>query len=154
MEVQRATYESVQNSQDLFFFDLIKKLEEGKETMDPDSRSDYFRIFADSFLGVEKNYPFYLKYNNTRYDMGTLSSYARKLAYITDDDLDADKRLVIQAKGRDMLIPIQYLWKSLRESLYDATADALNLSLRTSAEMITREGGVYEFKVDKQIGKD
>ena len=154
MEVKRATYESVQNSQNTFFFDLLKQLEEQEETLDQESRPEYFRVFADSFLGVEKSYRYKLYYNNSEYDMGTLSSYARKLAYLTDEDLDAQKHVIIFAKGRPMKIPIQVLWRSLRECLYDPTADALNLSLKTSAEMITREGGVYEFKVDKQIREE
>jgi len=153
MEVKRATYESVQNSQNTFFFDLLKQLEEKEETLDSESRSDYFRVFADSFLGVERNYHYKLYHNDTEYDLGTLSSYARKLAYLTDDDIKDEKKAVIFAKGRPITVPLKILWRSLRECLYDPTADALNLSLRTSAEQITRESGVYEFKVDKQINK-
>lgn len=154
MEVKRATYESVQNSQTTFFFDLLKKLEEEGETLDPESRADYFKIFADSFLGVERGYHYKLYHNDSSYDLGTLSSYARKLAYITDEDINDEKKAVIFAKGRRIKVPVRVLWRSLRECLYDPTADALNLSLRTSAEQITRESGVYEFKVDKQIGKE
>ena len=58
----------------------------------------------------------------------------------------------INAKGKIITIPLKLLWESLRDSLHDATAEALNLSLKTSAEMITREGGAYEFEVDKKIG--
>lgn len=151
MEVKRATFEHVQGSQDTFFFDFLDKFIKAEETIDPDSRNEYFLVLGNSFLGVEKNYRYILKYNDDFYDLGSLSNYARKLAYITDSDLDSEKRVKIRTKGKNIDVPLVELWKSLRICFFDPAAEALNLSLRISAEMITREGGVYEFKVDQKL---
>ena len=152
MEVKRGTFEEVQKNQDVFFFDFIDKFVKAEETLNPNDRNEYFKTLADAFLGVEKNYSYILRYNGNVYNLGTLSSYARKMAYITDDEIDDEKQVVIDNKGKKIRIPIKKLWEALRDSSFDATAEALNLGLRTSAEMITREGGVFEFKLDKKLG--
>jgi len=63
MEIRRGTFEYVQNSQDVFFFDFLKKFIKAEETVDPNSRKDYFKTIADAFLGVEKSYDYIVRYN-------------------------------------------------------------------------------------------
>lgn len=153
MEIRRGTFEYVQKSQDTFFFDFLEEFIKTEETVDSDSRKDYFKTLADAFLGVEKGYNYIVRYNGNVRNLGTLSYYARKLAYIEDSEVDGEKLVVVNDGGNKIKIPIKVLWESLRDSCFDPAAEALNLGLRTSAEMVTREGGVFEFKVDKKLGE-
>lgn len=153
MEIRRGTFEYVQKSQDVFFFDFLKKFIKAEDTIDPESRMDYFKTIADAFLGVEKSYDYIVRHNGNVHNLGTLSYYARKLAFIEDNELDSEKQIVINDSGNKIKIPIKVLWEALRESCFDPAAEALNLGLRTSAEMVTREGGVFEFAVDKKLGE-
>lgn len=149
MEVKRATFEQVYKAQNDFIFGEtgIDKLAELEETVSPDSRQTYFENLAISLIGLGLKYRFILKYLNNRYDLGPLSIFARKMAYMVGTP---DKKQLLSLKGKEIRVPIKILWNSLRENMYEPMDEALTLSLKTSAEILKNSGGSYEFNPNKK----
>jgi len=147
VEVERATFQQVKEAQIELIFDHIEKLEEQEETISPESRRVFFDLLALSTLGKCRTYRFIFRYNGNNYDLGYLSVFARKIAYLTDTD---DKQQDIMLKGKKTKVPIKYLWKSLRENLYAPFDEALTLALQSSAELLKTGSDSYGFKPGTQ----
>jgi len=149
MEVRRATFEQVNNWQLDFLFGEtgITILEQKQETIHPDSRKDFFDLFAKSLLGKGLDYEYKLTYNGNTYNMGSLSIFARKMAYMTDTE---DKKQPLKLKGKTIRIPIKHLWEALRENMYKPMDEALTMALKISAEIFKNTGGSHEFNPEKK----
>jgi len=150
MEVRRATFEQVQKSQEELIFseDGLDKLIELEETINPKSRSEFFRRLAFSLLGKGLDYPVILYFDGNKYNLGSVSEFARKIAYFTDTE---NKKQMIKLKGEYREIPIKELWTALRESLYKPMDEALTLALKSSAEIYRSGGGSAEFNPEIQL---
>lgn len=149
MEVKRATFEQVNNWQlDFLFGDTgIDTLAEKEETVDPKSRKDFFDLFAKSLLGKGLDYDYMLEYNKNSYNLGSLSIFGRKMAYMIDTE---DKKQPLYLKGKTIRVPIKLLWKTLRENMYKPMDEALTMALKTSAEIFKNTGGSHEFSPEKE----
>ncbi len=148
VQVQRATFNQVREAQHDLIFNHIENLIKHNEVMSEKSREIFFNAVEIGLLGLERKYPFVLSYNGGVYNLGSVAKWIRKFAYLDDND---EKKQKISLKGKDKLISNKELWLALRDSLYNPMADALTLSLTTSAEMVYRDGGVFEFRPDKPI---
>jgi len=147
VEVQRATFEQVNEWQLDFLFGKtgIETLIEKKETIGKNSRRIFFDLFAKSLLGKGLDYNYILKYDDGVYNLGSLSIFARKMAYFEDT---SDKKQEIILKGKKIRIPIEQLWIAFRESIYKPMDEALTLALRSSAEIPVKRGGTYSIGTD------
>jgi hypothetical protein len=145
VEVERATFQQVKEAQLELIFDHIDILEEKQETISADTRRVYFDLLALSTLGKCNTYRFRMEYDGNIYDLGSLSVFARRLAYFTDTD---DKAQDLILKGKQKRVPINYLWKSLRENLYSPFDEALTLALQSSAELLKTGSESYGFTPD------
>jgi len=142
MKVERATFEKVKDAQLELIFDHIEKLIEEKETIAPKSRRTYFDLLSMALLGEGSNHKFTLEYRGNIYDLGPLPIYMRKMAYFEDTE---DKKQEILLKGKTTRVPIDFLWKSLRENLYIPMDQAIRVALKASAELLTHERSGLEF---------
>lgn len=144
MEVKRATFEEVNNSQLELIFNYIEKLIKKKETVEPKSRREFFDLFAFALLGKGLNYDFIFCYKGNKYNLGSLSEMARKMTFFTDSNP------VIRLKSEKVRVPIEYLWMALRDNLYKPMDEALTLGLRSSAEIFNSGGGSHVVDSDKE----
>lgn len=150
MEVRRATFEQVQKAQNELIFSKtgIDQLAELEETIAPKSRDVFFDRLAMSLLGKELDYPYILHYDGGLYKLGSLATFARKMAYYKDTK---DKKQEIILKGQKVRIPIKTLWIALRESLYKPMAEALTLSMKSSQEIFRGSSDSYDVNPDEKI---
>ena len=150
MEVKRATFEQVQKAQDELIFSQtgIDKLAELKDTIDPKTRNIFFQRLALSLLGKELDYPYILKYDGGEYNLGSLSIFARKMAYFTDTD---DKCQELILKGKKIRVPNDLLWVALRESIYKPMAESLTLAMKSSQEILRGGSDSYGVNPDERI---
>lgn len=144
MEVKRATFEEVNKAQLELIFDNIKILSEKNETVSPNSRRDFFDLFAFALLGKGIDYDFIFQYENGSYNLGNLSVFARKLCFFETSNP------VIQLKASKKNVPIHLLWDALRDNLYKPMDEALTLGLRSSAEILGSGGGSHRVESDKK----
>jgi hypothetical protein len=142
MKVERATFEKVKDAQLELIFDHIEQLIEEKETIAPKSRRVFFGLLATSLLGEGSNLKFTLEYKGNIYNLGPLPIFMRKMAYFEDTE---DKKQEILLKGKATRVPIDILWKALRENLYIPMDQALRVALKSSAELLTHERSGLEF---------
>ncbi len=144
-EVKRATLEYVQKRQDEFIFGEtgIDVLAEKEETVDPKTRNIFFENLAFSLLGKGLDYSVELNFENNVYDLGSVSVFARKMAYFTDT---SDKKQELMLKSKKVRVPIKLLWIALREAMYKPMDEALTLALKSSAEIFS--GGSDSYSVD------
>jgi len=143
MDVERATFEKVKNAQLSLIFDYLQELIEKKETIAKQSRRGYFELLSISTIGQLHNHNYILHYNNNTYDLGNLSIFSRKMAYFVDTK---DKKQPLKLKGKYLRVPIDLLWETLQENLYQPFDEALLLAHRSSAEVIKHSSSGYEFK--------
>lgn len=148
MEVKRATFEEVNKSQLEFIFDVIQEAIEKKDYIEKKSRRDYFDLFAFALLGKSVGHDFIFEYKGGRYNLGSLSTFARKMSFFDEKEPEID------LKGKKEHVPIELLWDALRDNLYDPMDEALTLALKSSPERISSGGGSYSFKPDEQKGKN
>ena len=154
MEVERGTFNQVKEIQNILIFENIQMYYEQNETVSPDHRDVFWDIVALSLFGVENNYPFILYYQGNEYNIGSLADWIREIPFITDDDLDEQKRYPLLLKGEEVKVPLKDIWKSLRKSLNKPIAQALHESIGMSAEVFSRKGGSFEFSPDTKINID
>lgn len=140
MEVRRATFEEVNKAQLVLIFDVIQKAIEERDFIAEKSRRDYFDLFALALLGKGVDYNFIFEYNGGVYNLGSLSSFARKMSFFDE------KTPEIELKGKKIRVPIEKLWVALRDNLYKPMDEALTLALRSSAELLEKGGGSYSVK--------
>jgi len=143
MEVERATYENVKNAQLELEFDHINELIKQKETIAEDTRRNYFDLLAMSLLGQDVNHNFTFYYQNNVYNLGSLPVFIRKMAYFEDTE---DKKQEVVLKGKKTRVPIEELWKALRENLYVPFSMAQTLAMKYSAEVRKTDTKGFEFK--------
>ena len=148
MEVKRATFEEVNKAQLELIFDVIQEAIEKKDYIGKKSRRDYFDLFAFALLGKCVGHDFIFEYEGGRYNLGSLSSFARKMSFFDE------KEPMIDLKGKKIRVPIELLWVALRDNLYDPMDEALTLALKSSPERIGGGGGSYSFEPDEQKGKN
>lgn len=148
MEAKRATFDSINNAQLNLIFNVILKAENNNDTISPQSRQDFFSLFAYALVGKGLDYPFKFTYKDNFYDLGSLSIMARHIAFFTDNNPE----LVL--KGKKIRVPIKVLWKALRECMYKPMDEALTLGLRSSAEIIGGTGGSHAFNPEHQAKGD
>lgn len=152
MEVTRATFNQVNEWQLEFLFGEtgLQTLIEKKETVDKDSRRTYFDLFAKSLLGKGLNYNYTLKIDGETHNLGSLSIQARRLCFMEDTK---DNKQPMKLKGKTIRVPIEKLWEALRENMYKPMDEALTMAMRSSAELLKKEGGAYEFNPEKRRKK-
>ena len=150
MDVKRATFEQVYKAQSDFIFGEtgIDILAEKKETVAPESRKIFFENFAISLIGKGLNYDYVLEYDGGVYNLGSLSVFARKMAYFVDTD---DRKQKIQLKDRKVPVPIDILWNTLRECMYKPMDEALTLALKSSAEIFRGGGDSYSVNPEDNL---
>lgn len=146
-DVKRATFEEVNKSQLEFIFDVIQNAVDQKEFIDRDSRREYFNKFAFALLGKGVDYDFIFEYNGGRYNLGSLSSFVRKMSFFDEKEPE------VMLKGKCVRVPIERLWVALRDNLYKPMDEALTLALRSSAELLEKGGGSYSVKTGVKKGK-
>lgn len=144
MEVKRATFESINEAQLEFIFDVLLELENKNETVDQGSRRDFFDLFAFSLVGKGLEYPFNFEFDGNWYTLASLSSYARKLCFLETNEPE------IELKGMKTKIPIKLLWKALRENMYKPMDEALTLGLKSSAELLGGGSSSHAFNPEQQ----
>jgi len=105
-------------------------------------------LLAFALLGKGINHDFIFEYKGGRYNLGSLSGMARKMAFFDE------KNPEINLKGVKTCVPIEKLWMALQDNLYEPMDEALTLALKSSPERIGGGGGSYSFKPDKQKGAD
>lgn len=143
MEVERATFERVKNSQLELEFEHIDKLIEKKETISKETRRNYFELLAISLLGQDVDHRFIFEYEDNVYDLGPLPIFIRKMAYFKDTE---DKKQEIMLKGNKTRVPIEKLWEELRVNLYIPFAKAQTLAMKYSAEIRKTDSTGFKFK--------
>jgi hypothetical protein len=143
MEVERATFERVKNSQLELEFEHIDKLIEGKETISKVTRRNYFELLAISLLGQDVDHRFTLEYEDNVYDLGPLPIFIRKMAYFEDTE---DRKQEIMLKGKKTRVPIEKLWEGLRVNLYIPFSKAQTLAMKYSAEIRKTDSSGFKFK--------
>ena len=148
MEVKRATFEEVNKSQLELIFDVIQEAIKKKDYIDDKSRRSYFDLLAFALLGKSVTHDFIFEYKRGKYNLGSLSTFARKMSFFDEKEPEID------LKGKKERVPIEILWIALRDNLYDPMDEALTLALKSSPERIEGGGGSYSFKPDEQKGKD
>ncbi len=148
-EVFRATFSQIKDAQRKLKFDYLEKLIEKNDIIDKDSREEFYETVAVACLGFEKDYDFSTSPSSK---LGNLSVWLRKCLDFKDTP---DKKQTLYSKfGGSIQIENKDFWKRLMDALYEPMSDALQLSLKISAEQITREGGSYGFKTGSKIKKD
>lgn len=147
-EVKRASFEYVQKIQNEFIFGKtgIDVLAEKEETIDPKSRDIFFENLAFSLLGKGLDYPVILEFENNPYDLGSVSVFARKMAYFTETK---DKKQEMVLKGVKVRVPIKLLWIALREAMYKPLDEALTLAFKSSAEIFSGGSDTYAVDIDE-----
>lgn len=142
VEVRRATFEQVQEAQDELIFSKtgLDILAEKSETVSKETRGVYFKRLAFSLLGKGLDYPVKLEYKGGDYDLGSVSVFARKMAYFEDTK---DKKQELELRGNKTRVPISELWVALREAMYKPMDEALTLALKASQEILRGGGGSY-----------
>ena len=148
MEVKRATFEKVNQAQIELIFDHIDILEEKKETISKETRRVFFELFAVATLGKAKDYNYILHWDNKKDDLGPLSIFARQMAYM---EPTSDGKQEITFRGKKVFVPVEYLWETLRTSLYKPMDEALTLALRSSAEILRSGSEGYAFRPEDEI---
>ena len=142
MKVERATFEKVKDAQLELIFDHIEELIDKKETIAPKSRRTFFNLISTALLGEGTSHQFILEYKGNVYELGPLPVFMRKMAYFEDTE---DKKQEILLKGKATRVPIDILWKSLRDNLYIPMDKAIRVALKASAELLTHERSGLEF---------
>ena len=142
MEVERATYERVKNSQLKLEFDHIDQLIKKNETISENTRRNYMDLLAISLLGQDVGHHFILRFKNNVYDLGPLPVFIRQMAYF-EDTLDKCQEILL--KGKKERVPNSDLWKSLRDNLYIPFSQAQTLALKYSAEVRKTDSSGFEF---------
>jgi len=152
MEVKRVDFEQVLEAQDELIFSEtgIDVLMEKKETIDPKSRNIFFIRLAKALLGKGLDYPVNLAYNGGFYKLGSVSEFARKMAYFKDTP---DKKQIIKARDQEIRIPIELLWKALREALYKPMDEALTLAFKSSMQAYGGSGDSYGLNPENKFEK-
>jgi len=148
VEVKRATFEEVNKSQLEFIFYVIQEAIEKKDYVDKKSRRSYFDLFAFALLGKSVSHDFIFEYKGGKYNLGSLSTFARKMSFFDE------KEPMIDLKGKKECVPIELLWVALRDNLYDPMDEALTLALKSSPERINSGGGSYSFRPEDPEGKN
>lgn len=130
VQVKRATLEDVQHNQE--------NLIHGKEGLDAliqnngiiqkEHREEYFKWLAFSLLGKGLKYRVWLQYQGNIYNLGSVSSFSRQMAYYTASDVK------INLKGQPTTIKIGLLWEALRNALYEPMDEALDDAIHISKE--------------------
>jgi hypothetical protein len=148
-QVFRATFSQVKEAQRKLKFDFLENLIEKNEIIAKESREDFYDTIAISCLGFEKNYDFYLTPSSK---LGNLATWLRKCLDFKDT---VDKKQILYTNfGNKITIENKMFWRLLLDSLYEPMSDALQLSLKVSAEQITREGGSYGLTTRSKIKDD
>ena len=142
MEVERATFEKVNTAQLDLIFTHIMHLAKEKQALDERDRRDYFDKYACATLGMDIKYDFILDFEGVHANLGPLAVYARKMAFFEDTK---DNKQEIFLKGKKTKVPMEALWLSLRDNLYETMSEALTLALRSSAEITKRESGSFGY---------
>jgi len=148
VEVKRATFEEVNKAQLELIFDVIQEAIEKKDYIDDKSRRSYFDLLAFALLGKSVTHDFIFEYKRGKYNLGSLSTFARKMSFFDEKEPEID------LKGKKERVPIEILWIALRDNLYDPMDEALTLALKSSPERIEGGGGSYSFRPDEQKGKN
>lgn len=138
----------VRDAQHVIIFNYLDQLIEQNEVISDKTRQVFWDAIEIGLLGVERDFSFVVHFNGGTYNLGPLSEWARRLSFLNDTK---DKTQEIELKGKKQRLPNRFLWEQLRENLYNPMAKALQVSLQSSAEIMTREGGVFEFNPEQRI---
>jgi len=146
-DLQQATFAEVEKQQRELIFDYLQILIKEKRTLTEKEQEDFWGILAFSTLGLGVDQKFILKQDGNQYDLGTIEDFARHLSFIKEEIVE------LKIKGTKIEVPIEQLWQSLQDCLYNTMAKALTRSFDQSSEIVARKGGAYEFPSIKKEKK-
>ena len=162
MPVSRETYETVKRAQ-VKLLKLFLEMERNSDTVgqDEETLETFLGLTADSFVGIDRGYQFFLEYHDEIYECANLTMMIKDLTFYSPANKDA-KIFPMKLKGYANMVdvPLSDIWKSIRRSCYRPMADALTLAFTTSSESFSTSMSAFEFGLDtikehrQKLGKE